>query len=194
METVFFLFTDFPSQWKASWKLVEVNFKRKSIFKLMKTDFLASGNHFLPFSQTAVNCASGNNLFFKRNTFFSQSFIQASWNEFFVYWKQYCFIPSFFYKWKLLLKLSEILRFFKVETTFPYSGNAFFNKSFIRLVKTDFLSNGKCFLMIAVFLSVEAIIGISGIIASGQLIFWLVETIFFSVFQRLLLVIVFFAV
>ena len=28
-----------------------------------------------------------------------------------------------------------------MEATFPYSGNAFFNKSFIRLVETDFLSN-----------------------------------------------------
>ena len=83
-------------------------------------------------------------------------------NEFFVYWKQYCFIPSFFCQWKLLLKFvgsqflkmkyswwkpifsifSEILGFFKVEATFPYSGNAFFNKSFIQLVETDFLSSG----------------------------------------------------
>ena len=28
--------------------------------------------------------------------FFNQSFIPASGNEFFVYWKQYYFIPSFF--------------------------------------------------------------------------------------------------
>ena len=29
-----------------------------------------------------------------------------------------------------------------MEATFPYSGNAFFNKSFIPLVETDLLSNG----------------------------------------------------
>ena len=87
-----------------------------------------------------------------------------------------------------------------MEATFPYSGNAIFNKSFIRLVEKNFLSSGKFFLIIAVFLPVEAIIGIRGeqflkkelIIASGQLIFWPAETIFFSIFQRLLPVIVFF--
>ena len=33
-------------------------------------------------------------------------------------------------------------RFFKVKADFPYRGKAFFNKSFVRLVKTDFLSSG----------------------------------------------------
>ena len=47
----------FSSKWKLSRKLVEANFKRKSIFQLMKTDdFLTSEYHFLPFSQTAVKC------------------------------------------------------------------------------------------------------------------------------------------
>ena len=36
----------------------------------------------------------------------------------------------------------KIFRFLKVEATFLYSANAFFNKSFIRLVETDFLSSG----------------------------------------------------
>ena len=56
------------------------------------------------------------------------------------------------------------------------------------------------FLVIAIFLLVEAIIEIRGkqfpkeklIIASGQLIFWLMEIIFFSIFERLLPVIDFF--
>ena len=81
-----------------------------------------------------------------------------------------------------------------MEATFPYSGNAFFSKSFILLVKTDFLSGGNSFFIGAIFVLVEAIIGIRGkqfskkelIIASRQLIFWLVETIFSSIFQRLL--------
>ena len=56
------------------------------------------------------------------------------------------------------------------------------------------------FLIRAIFLLVEAIIKIRGkqfskekiIIASRQLIFWLMETIFFSIFQRPLPVIYFF--
>ena len=65
----------------------------------------------------------------------------------------------------------------------------------MHLVETDFLSSGNCLLIRAIFLLVEAIIGIRGgkqfskkelIIASGQLIFLLVETMFFSIFQRLL--------
>ena len=86
-----------------------------------------------------------------------------------------------------------------MEATFRYSGNAFFNKYFIRLVETNFLSSGNS----PFFLLVEAIIGIRGggggavskkelIIARGQRIFWLVETNFFSNFQRLLPVKVFF--
>ena len=59
----------------------------------MKTDLLASGNHVILFSQTA---ASGSSFFFNWNRFLSQSFIPAGENEFFVYWKQYFFIPSFF--------------------------------------------------------------------------------------------------
>ena len=129
----------------------------------MKIDFLASGNHFLPFSQTAVNCCQWKQFFINWNIFFSQSFIPASGNEFFVYWKSYCFIPSIFCWRNLLFKIGgsqflktkyiparehvfsiflEILRFFKVEATFSYCGNGFFNKFFIQLVKTDFLCSG----------------------------------------------------
>ena len=59
----------------------------------MKTDFLASGNHFLREQSTA---ASGNIFFFNWNIFFNQSFILASENEFFVYWKQYFLIQAFY--------------------------------------------------------------------------------------------------
>ena len=83
-------------------------------------------------------------------------------------------------------------KIFKVEATFPYSGNAYFNKFFIGLVETDFLSSGNsAFLIRAIFLLVEAIIGIGRkqfskkqlIIASGQLIFWVAETIFSRLFR-----------
>ena len=46
----------FSSKWKLSLKLREASFLKKTIFQLMKTDFWASGNNFLPFSQAAVNC------------------------------------------------------------------------------------------------------------------------------------------
>ena len=49
----------------------------------MKTDFLTSGNHFNPFSQTAVNCFQWKQFFFSTGTyFFGQSFIPARENKF----------------------------------------------------------------------------------------------------------------
>ena len=66
-----------------------------------------------------------------------------------------------------------------MEATFSYSGNAFFNKSFIRLVETDFLSNENgVFFIRYIFLLVESVTGIRGkeiakkefILASGELI------------------------
>ena len=54
----------------------------------------------------------------------------------------------------------EILRLFNVKAIFPYSGNTFFNRSHIWLVEADFLSGGNCFLIVAIFRLVEAIIGI----------------------------------
>ena len=43
--------------------------------------------------------------------------------------------------------------------TFLYSGNIFFNKSFIRLVETHSLFSGNSFLSTVLFLLVETIIG-----------------------------------
>ena len=43
---------------------------------------------------------------------------------------------------QFLRQQSAILKFFKVEATFLYIGMTFFNKSFIRLMETDFLSSG----------------------------------------------------
>ena len=116
------------------------------------TDFLASGTNFFHFLRQQSTAVCGNSSFFNWNMFFNQSFISASGNKFFVYW------------WKLLLKLggSQFLKtkyfptskhqffrylqrfwdFFKVEANFPYSGNPFFNKSFMWLVETDFLFSG----------------------------------------------------
>ena len=49
--------------------------------------------HFLRHQSTA---ASGSSFFFNWNIFFSQSFILASENDFFFYWKQCFFIPRLF--------------------------------------------------------------------------------------------------
>ena len=119
--------------------------KEQNLFNV--ADFLAIGTHFLLFSQTTV--ASRNSSFFNWNIFFSQSFISAGGNKFFVrvffcLWNYYCERGNIF----LLVNtycffiFSEILRFLKVGATFPCSEDAFFDKFFIRLVKTDFLSSG----------------------------------------------------
>ena len=159
--------------------------------------------HFFRQQSTA---ASGSSLFFNWNIFFSQFFILASGNEFFLCWEQYCFIPSFFCYWTLLLKLGEsqfsktnhILAsehkffnflkwkqlFWKVETSFSIS--------FIQLVQTDFLPRGNSIFSVrAILLLVENIIGIKRkllskkdlILASIHLIFWPVATVFSPFFR-----------
>ena len=117
--------------------------------------------HFLRHQSTA---ASGSSFFFNWNIFFSQSFIPASENEFFVYWKQCFFIPSFFL---LMENNTEIWgkSNFKEEpyscTSTPIFFNffryflkwkpcfriikAYFSISFIRLVQTNFLSTETVF-------------------------------------------------
>ena len=112
----------------------------------METDFLASGNRFLPFSQTVVNCCQWKLFFLQLDHIFSQSFIPASENEFFVYWKQCFLIPSFFLLMENNTEIwgSQILKtnhiparvhqfflffqiFFKVEAVLPYCKSVFFN-------------------------------------------------------------------
>ena len=91
------------------------------------------------------------------------------------------YIPDTGHQYFVLFKT-----FFKMEVAFLYCKNVF-SISFIRLVQTDFLPSGNSiFLVRAIFLLVETIIGIRRkqfskkeiILVSGQLIFWLVETTF----------------
>ena len=118
---------------------------------------------FFHFLRQQSTTACGNSSFFNWNIFFSQSFIPASGNNFFVL-KTVLLYSEFFCWWKLLLKLGgsqflktknifllvntsffdifEDFKIFKVEATFSYCENSFFNKSFIQLVKMDFLSSG----------------------------------------------------
>ena len=85
-------------------------------------------------------------------------------------------------------------RFFKVEAAFPYSGNAFFNGLHPASPNGFSAQRKQYFLVSAISLLVETIIGIRGkqfwekefIIARGKLTLWQVEIIFFSIFQRLL--------
>ena len=74
-------------------------FRQLETYILTKSFILASWNRFsifFHFLRQQSTAACGNKSFFNWNIFFSQSFTLASVNEFFVYWKQYCFIPSFF--------------------------------------------------------------------------------------------------
>ena len=89
----------------------------------------------------------------------------------------------------------ENTRIWHFLATVPYSGNTFFNKSFIRLVKQIFCLVETVFFDQSYFSARQEGQQFSKkelIIASGQLIFWLVETIFISIFQRLLPVIALF--
>ena len=61
------MFRGFFSQWKPSLKLVEANFRRNSIFLLIKNDFLAGGNRvFLYFSDIPT---SDNDMFQESTSF-----------------------------------------------------------------------------------------------------------------------------
>ena len=148
----------------------------------VETVYFSSGTYF---SANLSAAARQNSSFFNWKIFFSQSFIPASGNEIFCLLEKVLFYSEFFLLVETIIKtwrksifkdeiyscyskhqlfqfFSEILRSFKVEETFPYSGNAFFNKSFIRLVETNFLSSGNCFFISAIFLLVEAIIKVMG--------------------------------
>ena len=126
----------------------------------MQTDFLASGNHFLSFFLTAVNCCQWKQIFLQlehifqpilRSVLMEMSFLStrksivifrvfsASGNYYWnLGWDRFLLVNTNFF----LSIFSEILKFLKVQTTFPYSGNAFFSKFFIRVLKKDFLSSG----------------------------------------------------
>ena len=148
----------------------------------VETVYFLSGTYF---SANLSTAARQNGSFFNWKIFLSQSFIPASGNEFsgllekvLFYFEFFLLVETIIRTWRKSIFKDETyscdsehqffrfflaaLRFFKVEETFPYSGNAFFNKSFIRLVETDFLSRGNCFFISAIFLLVEAIIKVMG--------------------------------
>ena len=67
----------------------------------MKTDFLASGNHFLPFHLLPVET-----VYSPTKTYFSAT--PSFWlvkKSFFVHWKQHFFIPSFFLAVKTIIEI-----------------------------------------------------------------------------------------
>ena len=132
---------------KLSLKQVEPKCKRKSICNwLMQLIIWLVNPIFFYFLRQQSTAASGNSSFFNWSLFFRQSFnptFTASGNY---YWKlegsQFLktkYIPASEHQFFQIIRDFKI---FKVEATFPYSGNAFFNSSFIRLVETDFLSSG----------------------------------------------------
>ena len=145
----------------------------------MKTDFLASGNRFLLFSQTAVNCCQWKQFLLQLEHIFGQSFIAAGENEFFVYRKQYFFITSFFL---LMEKVTEIWEkpnfkekayscwwipvffpffqmFFKVEAVLPYSKCLFYN-IFYRASANEFSAYGNSMFLVGAISLLLEIIGV----------------------------------
>ena len=126
----------------------------------MKNGFLASGTHFLLFSWIIVNCCQWKQFILQLEHIFQPILYLGQWN------RQYCFIPSFFCQWKLLLKLG-VSQFLKTKYI-PASEHKFFRyfqrlydlKQLFRIVETHFSTNP----------------------LSGQWkrIFCLVETVFFD--------------
>ena len=101
----FHLFRGFPS----SEIITEMNgsqFLKKHLILTNVTYFQASGCHFLPFSQTAVNCYQWKQFILICRIFFSQSFIAASTSDFFVYLKDR-FIMKFFLLVKTIFEIRK---------------------------------------------------------------------------------------
>ena len=103
----------------------------------------------------------GSSYFFNWNIFFSQSFILASGNEFFCLLETLLCCSEFILLLETIIEIREktvfkdepysckwtpifwnFQRSFKVGAAFWCSRNIFFNKSFIRVAETDFLSSG----------------------------------------------------
>ena len=103
VETAFFCSQVFPSS-ETITEISENQFWKKYLILANVTDFWASESHFLPFSQTAVNCYQWKQFILICSIFFSQSFIAASTSDFFVYLKD-CFIMKFFLLVKTIFEI-----------------------------------------------------------------------------------------
>ena len=130
---------------------------------------MASGTHFLSFSQTTLNWYLWKQFILQLEHIFQLILHSSLWKRVFCLLETILFYSKFFLlvetitenwgksifkdeisscKWKSVFSIfSGILRFLKVEATFPYSGNAFFNKFFIWLVEMDFLASGNQFFL-----------------------------------------------
>ena len=124
----------------------------------MKTDFLASGNHFLPFSQTAVNCCQWKQFFLQLEHIFQPILHSDYWKRVFCVLEGVFFIPSYFL---LMWNITEIwgksnfkdetytcqwtpiffnfFRYFLKRKPCFRIVEAYFSIAFIRPVETDFL-------------------------------------------------------
>ena len=136
-------------------------FSANPSFRLVETCFLFTGNIIFFVSSFFLLMETINEI--RENLFLRTSHTPASGHLFFQFFQRFSKEKQFFCI---------------VETYFLISLN--------RLVQKDFLLSGKSiFLVRAILLLVETIIGIKSkqskkelILATGQLIFWLVETIF----------------
>ena len=160
----------------------------------MKTDFLACGNHFLPFSQTTVNYCQWKQFSLQLEHIFQPILHSSCRNEFFVYWKQYFFVSSFF---QLMENITEIWgksnfkgepysasghqffflsqqAFFKVDAMLPYSKSVFFNNLCPATAK-EFSANGNSMFL---FRTILLLLEITSVINSQwqHFFFLVVET------------------
>ena len=129
----FILFRDFSSWWKPSLKLMEANFLEKD--HVLTDENWFSGNHFLPPSQTAVNCYQWKQFFLNLEHIFwlivhSCNFLSAG--------NSIVLFRAFFCQWKLLLEIgaSQFLK----KSHISASGHQVFN-FFQRFLKWKQLSH-----------------------------------------------------
>ena len=158
----------------------------------METDFLASGNYYLPFSQAAVNCYQWKQSILYYFDQRKRIFCLALFRDFFCQWKlflksgksQFLKIYSC-QQTSISLLLSEI---FKVEPDFPYSGNVFFQypsgkcKQILYIVETVFFwTELSCFFyFLQRFVKVELRFSYKGTVFYNKSSIRLVETDFMS--------------
>ena len=77
-------------------EITESQFLKKDLILTNVTDFLPSGNQFLPFFQTAINYCQWKQFILKLGHVVSPTPHYGSGDEFFVYWKQCSFIAGYF--------------------------------------------------------------------------------------------------
>ena len=85
-----------------------IQFLKKYYILTNATDFLASGNHFLPFSQTAVNCCECKQFILQLKHSFQSILFQVVGTRLLSTGNGVVLFPVFFSQRKLLLKFLQV--------------------------------------------------------------------------------------